>query len=387
MHRRHILKASLALPALSALPRLAKADSTKRTPLAIFVYLKGGNDGYSSFVPYSNPLYPKLRPTLAVARENVIPFSESHGFNAALAPLLPMWEKRELAVVQGVGFPDPNQQHDPDAGMLFTAADNIDGDGWLTRALAGSVARRAGGLADAMAFGDLDIRAADPMGPFRGQKLRVVQVQHPDEWLAGRALGECTIAATPMITATSLARKVPTTSLKTTFPNEHFGHACKAAVLLAATEPQLPAVHLTLNSLDGDQHHAFDTHWDQAKYNAPALARLAAGLAALRNGLVEVGRWDDTLVVTLDEFGRSPMENEKHGTHHGSANTQMVMGGRIKGGLHGAAPAFVRNFSIGGVPPVIDYRELFTTVIGNWWGLPTSGVFPRHYKPLDLLRA
>jgi uncharacterized protein (DUF1501 family) len=394
MNRRHLLKASLALPAahaLAGLPASAFASAAAgeaSTPLAIFVYLKGGNDGYSSFVPYSNPLYRQLRPTLAVPRERVVPINETHGFNAALAPMLPMWQAGEMALVQGVGFPDPNQQHDPDAGMLFAASDNIDGDGWLTRALVGSRRARDAALADAIAFGDLDIRTHDPMGPFRGQKLRVIQVQHPQEWLAGRALGDCTLEATPgALTPAAKSRAAPALALKTQFPDEAFGHALKAAVLLAATERRLPAIHITINSLDNDHHHAFDTHWDQAKYNTPALERLATGLAALRQGLMEVGRWQDSIVLTIDEFGRSPMENEKHGTHHGSANTQMVMGGRVKGGLYGEAPAFARNFSIGGAKPVIDYRELFSAVVGQWWGLPTGAVFDRTDKPLGVLKA
>lgn len=401
MDRRKLIKAAFALPtaaSIGALPSIAAAGSVlpiserdsastgrPTTPLAIFIYLKGGNDGYSSFVPYSNPLYRELRPTIAIARDRVIPINETHGFNAALAPLLPLWQNKELALVQGIGFPEPNQQHDPDAGMLFVAGDNIDGDGWLTRALVGSGHRRRHVFADAVAFGDLDIRTADPMGPFRGQKLRVVQVQHPQEWLAGRPLGDCTIEATRgTMTESTLAKRAPAIDLKTVFPNEDFGHAVKAAVLLAATERDLPAIHITVNALDGDHHHAFDTHWDQVKHNTPTLTRLAHGLAALRAGLIEVGRWNDTLVATLDEFGRSPMENERHGTHHGSANTQMVMGGRVKGGLYGQAPAFVRNFSIGGVPPVVDYRELFTSVIQDWWGLPADSVFAGRHKALRL---
>ena len=70
-------------------------------------------------------------------------------------------------------------------------------------------------------------------------------------------------------------------------------------------------IHVALNGLDGDKHHSVDCHWDQLKYHGDALKRLADGLAALRSGLIEIGRWDETLVATYDEFGRSPMENEE----------------------------------------------------------------------------
>jgi uncharacterized protein (DUF1501 family) len=145
---------------------------------------------------------------------------------------------------------------------------------------------------------------------------------------------------------------------------------------------------VSLNGLDFDKHHSVDCHWEQLKYHGDALKRLGDGLAALRNGLLEIGRWDDTLVATYDEFGRSPMENEDQGTHHGLANTHFVMGGRVKGGLYGKSPPVIRIFPlIGGPAPVIDPRELWTAVIEGWWKQNGAGVFPRRYPTLDLLRA
>ena len=151
--------------------------------------------------------------------------------------------------------------------------------------------------------------------------------------------------------------------------------------------PLREIIHVALNGPDGDKHHSVDCHWDQAKYHDDALARLAAGLAALRDGLKEIGRWDETLVASYDEFGRCPMENEDRGTHHGLATTHFVLGGRVKGGLVGDAPAFERMFPyIGGPAPTIDTRRVWTTVIERWWDSDASGVFTRAHKPLDLLR-
>jgi uncharacterized protein (DUF1501 family) len=160
----------------------------------------------------------------------------------------------------------------------------------------------------------------------------------------------------------------------------------RAAVELAAADPTLPAIHVTLNGLDDDKHHSVDCHWEQLKYHGDALKRLAEGLAALRSGLIEVGRWDDSLVATYDEFGRSPVENGDAGTHHGLATTHFLMGGRVKGGLHGTAPRIQRQALIGGPDPSIDTRELWTTVIERFWGLDAKGVFNRRYASLDLLR-
>jgi uncharacterized protein (DUF1501 family) len=103
--------------------------------------------------------------------------------------------------------------------------------------------------------------------------------------------------------------------------------------------------------------------------------------------LIEIGRWDETLVATYDEFGRSPMENEDRGTHHGLSTTHFVMGGRVKGGLHGEATPVVRMYPIGGPAPAVDTRRLWTTVVERWWGQSSDGLFSRRHRALDLLRA
>ena len=92
-------------------------------------------------------------------------------------------------------------------------------------------------------------------------------------------------------------------------------------------------------------------------------------------------------VATYDEFGRSPMENEDRGTHHGLATTHFVLGGRVKGGLLGEAPRFERMYPIGGPAPALDTRRLWTTVIERWWETDASGVFTRRHAPLDLVRS
>jgi uncharacterized protein (DUF1501 family) len=161
----------------------------------------------------------------------------------------------------------------------------------------------------------------------------------------------------------------------------------KATVELAAANMAPPVVHICLNAEDGDHHHAFDTHWDQPKYHGATLERLAKGLAAFRAGMEEIGRWNDTVLFTYDEFGRSPKENEKQGTHHGWANVQFVMGGRIKGGLVGEAMPVVNVFQIDGPAPTIDYRVLYTTIIEQHWGASANGVFQKRFKPLDIFKA
>jgi uncharacterized protein (DUF1501 family) len=386
-HRRRFLQALTAAPLAVSLPALAQGPRTQR--LLVMVYLYGGNDGFNTWVPYTDPLYYDLRPTLAVPRDAVLKLTDRHGLHPSLGALLPAWEAREMALLQGIGYAEGTQQHFRDIDTAFTGGDGetFYADGWVSRALA----QRAGSacaMADAIAFGVLDIREADPMGPFRGDRLGVVQVHHATELLAKRRLADCateTNAPGKARLARATAPLAPV-ALATTFPTDPFGQAMRAAVELAALDRTLPVIHVTLNGIDGDKHHSVDTHWEQLKWHGDALRRLAEGLSALRSGLREIGRWDDTLVTTYDEFGRSPVENEDHGTHHGLATTHFVLGGRVKGGLYGEAPPVQRLHPIGGPAPVLDTRRLWSTVAQRWWEGSASGLFNRRYAPLDLLR-
>jgi uncharacterized protein (DUF1501 family) len=367
----------------------------------VLVYLKGGNDAFNTFVPLDDANYRRLRPTLAIAREQTIPFCTTHGFNLALKPLMTAWDAKDLALIQGIGQEDVTNQHYRDLEAQFTGASPEEylADGWITRALhQPRAAQKTNPAPDkafsafspqtplqALAFGDLDIRQSDPFGPFRGERIAAVNIEHPSEWLAQRDLSTTPHRANaPGQHAKALRSKA--VLLQTAFPANEFGEALRAIAELAANGDAPRVVHVTLNATSGDHHDAFDTHWDQAKYHGLALERLAAGLAAFRAAMIEVGRWNDTMVATYDEFGRSPKENERHGTHHGWASTHLVMGGRVKGGLLGHAPALTNVFSISGPKPVIDTRELYATVIERWWGLSSANVFERRFKPLDLLR-
>lgn len=387
MNRRELLKAMAAAPLAAAMPAAAAAQRPNR--LLVLVFLYGGNDGYNTWVPYTNETYYRVRPNIAVPRDAVLKIDEHHGLHPSLAALMPSWQARELAIVQGLGYGECTQQHFRDIETAFTACDGLEfsREGWVTRALAGRA--HADAVADAVAFNVLDIRLADPMGPFRGDKLGVVQVYWAEQLLRTRRWAQ-SVHETNAIGRDELARApdaLAPVALQTRFPDEPFGNAMHAAVELASLERSLPVIHVALNGLDDDKHHSVDCHWDQAKYHGDALRRLAEGLAALRAGLIEIGRWNDTLVATYDEFGRSPMENADHGTHHGLATTHFVMGGRVKGGLHGEAPPMVRMYPIGGPAPTLDTRRLWTTVVERWWEQPSGGLFVNRHAPLDLLRA
>jgi len=165
---------------------------------------------------------------------------------------------------------------------------------------------------------------------------------------------------------------------RTTFPQGPFGNAVKTAAQVVASPAGVAAVRLTLNG--------FDTHVNQPNIHANLLKQLGEGLAALKSALVELGRWDSTLVMTYAEFGRRPQENGSNGTDHGTANAHFVTGGRVRGGLYGQAPQLDR-LENGNLGYAVDFRSLYATALERWWGVPSAGALGGRYAPLDVLRA
>src|SRR5437868_13416328 len=99
--RRRLLKALAAAPLVAQLPSFS-APRPQR--LFVMVFLYGGNDGYNTWVPYTDSMYYRVRPTIAVPRDSVLRINDRHGFHPSLAALMPIWEARELAIVQGIGY-------------------------------------------------------------------------------------------------------------------------------------------------------------------------------------------------------------------------------------------------------------------------------------------
>ena len=177
--------------------------------------------------------------------------------------------------------------------------------------------------------------------------------------------------------AQAAAHLNPNVAFRTEFPKTPFGNAVRTAAQLAANPSGVCAIRLTLNG--------FDTHQNQLAVHPRLLRELADGLVALKGALVEVDRWNSTLVMTYAEFGRRPQENNSNGTDHGTAAAHFVAGGRVRGGLYGQAPRLDR-LEGGNLQHAVDFRSLYATALEKWWGIQSRGPLKAAYPLLDLLK-
>ena len=138
------------------------------------------------------------------------------------------------------------------------------------------------------------------------------------------------------------------------------------------------AVRLTLTG--------FDTHTNQLGTQARLLGELAGGLTALKSALVELGRWNESLIVTYAEFGRRPKENLSLGTDHGTANTHFALGGRVIGGLYGEAADLTALTGEGNSHHALDFRAVYATVLERWWNVDARATLGERFAPVPFLR-
>ena len=386
MDRRRFVKLAATLPWAALVPRLAfglSPEAPRYRNLLVLIELKGGNDGLNTVVPYADPAYYALRPKIGVARDRVVQLSDKVGLHPALEPLLPMWKSRELAVLQGVGYPEPNLSHFRSIEIWDTASksDEYLQDGWLTRSFAAAPPPSAF-AADGVIVGSPDL------GPLAGGGTRTIALASTEQFLR-RARLAATEGRTPNAALRHIlkveddilqaASRLKTDyAFATEFPEGGFGNAIKAACHVVANKAGVAVVRVTLGG--------FDTHSAQPATQARLLAELAGGLAALKDALLELDRWNDALVLTYAEFGRRPKENLSSGTDHGTASAHFALGGRVAGGLYGEAPAL--DLSADGNPAyAIDFRSVYATALERWWGVASSGPLRGKFPTLPILRA
>ena len=396
MNRRKFLGSVGSLPLIGTLNGVAWAASAPSNAastnvaghkpynnLLVLIELKGANDGLNTVIPFANPRYTELRPRLAIARDQVLQLTEQEALHPALQPLMPLWQNKELAIIQGIGYPNANLSHFRSIEIWDTASKSEEylDAGWLARVFAQTPAPRQF-AADGVVVG------SNEMGPLSGQGVRTIALADTAQFLRNAKLAQpgsdgrnaalkhiLTVENEIVHAASKLnANRV----FRTEFPRSGFGNQVRTAAQLVASNAGMATIRLTLTG--------FDTHAGQLGTQANLLKDLAEGISALKSALSELNRWDSTLVMSYAEFGRRPKENQSGGTDHGTANVHFVTGGNVVGGMYGQAPELNRLDGNGNLPFAVDFRSMYATVIDKWWGLDSSRILQGKFAALEFVK-
>ncbi len=386
MKRRDFMK-SLGLSAIAMVYPATRAFGASQSPrYLVLLELHGGNDGLNTVAPLGDPLYSRLRPNLALKRDQVISLSEQLGLNTALEPLMTAWRGNELAVVLGVGYPEPNRSHFRSIEIWDTASDSGEylQTGWLARALANRFGEQAF-AADGIVIG------RNP-APLTGDAMRTVVINDIDRFVRQAQRMESLRRTTdnPALahllsvqqdlrgTADALQARMSSSNMTLPeFPNTLIGRHMKEAARLLVSGAAAPVIKVS--------HGSFDTHSNQRGLHDRLLGQLAVALTAFREAMIEAGLWDQVLIMSYSEFGRRAAENASRGTDHGTAAPHFFLGGRVKGGLYGEQPSLT-DLDAGDLKYRVDFRRLYATVVNRWWGLTPTEFDGTRFAPLDCLR-
>lgn len=404
MQRRHLLNAfstatGAALLAAHA-PGWAQGVQQRPTSVAdrilILVELKGGNDGLNTVVPFADPTYAQLRPVIGLKVDQVLQLDAKTGLHPELKPMLGLWEKGQLGIVQGVGYPEPNLSHFRSIEIWETGSKSTEylPDGWAARGMKAGFAAKGKFTTEGVLIGSSE------MGPLAG--ARAVSLNNPESFvnqsrfalgtdpaLVARAKGnpalQNLLRVEGDINQAANGLRGEKYNFTTVFPAGGFGNSVKAAAQVVASqvakpagEGGVPVITLSLGS--------FDTHQNQLGTHAGLMKQLAEGLVALQSSLTELGAWDRTLVMTFSEFGRRARQNNSNGTDHGTTAPHFVLGGAVRGGLYGQPPDLTRLDAAQNALYTTDFRQLYSTVAKDWWGVNPEVVTRGRFEPVKFLK-
>ena len=339
--------------------------------ILLLIELKGGNDGLNTVIPYADAKYRELRPGIGVARDHTIQLDEKVGLHNKLEPLMDSWKAGDLAIVQGVGYPYPNRSHFRSIEIWDTASASNQtlSEGWIAQAFKGTALPKGVGVDSIVA----DTNALPSTGP----ELRTIVMQDAENFLrqanALKDTGGMKDGGNPALrhllavrqeingAAKGLADKLRSAAApKEAYPQEVLlGRQLELATRVITAQVPVVVIKAALGG--------FDTHANQVQPHERLLGFLAINLATLRKNLIAANLWNDVVVMTYSEFGRRVRQNASGGTDHGTAAPLFVMGGGVKGGLHGAYPS-LSDLTDGDLKHTVDFRSVFATVAQGCWG-------------------
>jgi uncharacterized protein (DUF1501 family) len=388
--RRNFLKSSALLSLAPTVPgflaRTARAVAPERDARVLVVLqLDGGNDGLNTLVPFADPEYAKLRPSLKVATGRLLKVNDRFGLHPSLTGFSKLLEAGSLGVVPGVGYPNPNRSHFRSMAIWQSARfdpEEHNGLGWLGRALDGS--DKAGNPAALL------VGPESPPVALRGRRSVAAALDRVEDL----TLIEPMARATPAGSSEDLlgfVRRATLDSYATAdrlaglagkgtdaaYPDTGLGRRLRLAARLLKADLGTRVFYAVQSG--------YDTHASQNFQHAGLLNELAGAVKAFFDDLTAAKIADRVALMVFSEFGRTVKENGSAGTDHGTAAPVFLAGPGVKAGVTGTQPSLTDL--AGGEPKMTtDFRRVYATLLEDWLGMPAAAALAGPFEKLPLLR-
>jgi uncharacterized protein (DUF1501 family) len=367
------------------LQRAALADDApgRRKKVLVAIFQRGAADGLNIVVPHGEKRYYNLRPTIAVPQSSAIDLDGFFGLHPSLAPLKPLWDRQQLAIVHAAGSPDPTRSHFDAQDYMESGTPGLKAttDGWLNRALPAEAGKpspvRAVSLGPTLPRslrGANNAVAVDNLNSFSVRDAAAAKVLESmyagsqDQVLGGT--GRETFEAVALLQSIQKTPYQPAAGAN--YPKGRFAASMRQIAQLIKADV---GVEVAFADIGGWDHHVNEVGQLSAR-----LDEFGSSLAAFYQDLGD--RMEDVVVVTMSEFGRTAKENGNRGTDHGHANAMFVMGGPIKGGkVYGKWPGLAPEqlYEQRDLALTTDFRDVLSEAVYRHLGNRSiKPVFPNY---------
>jgi uncharacterized protein (DUF1501 family) len=373
------------------------ANPARDRDILVMIELNGGNDGINTVIPFTDPAYYQVRPTLGIPKDKVLEIGGGVGLHPNMGRMKELWEAGQMAIIHGAGYPNANQSHFRSMDIWQTAEpEKVTTLGWLGRYL-DQISDDDQNPLYGVAFQENMPRA------YRGERSQVPAVpnfeayryltdpNYPED--RGRQIRSFTTISSHVpidvpyvglvqrniVDAYTTADRLQSAGVyhpTVGYPNTGIGNGLK---LVAEVISKGFGTHLFHVSLGG-----FDTHASQAGQHARILGELSGALGAFFQDLKNQHLADNVLALTFSEFGRRVRENGSAGTDHGEAGPMFAMGPKVKGGFYSQLPSLT-SLNDGNQKYTTDFRRVYATVLERWLGADSFPVLGGTFDPVPFL--
>ena len=376
--------------------------TNKKDPVLVILQMTGAYDALNTFIPYSDPHYVDYRPELGIAPEDVLAVDDQVGFHPAMAPIKELYDQGKVAVLQGIGYPNPIRSHFRSLDIWHTAEpDKMVTDGWLGKAIRDldpnkenilTAVNFGRGLPRALAAPGVSVASVGDLSNYGV----LTGIQDTDQ--RSDALDIFARMYSPMIGTGVVNDYLSQTGLDAlkgadilrTAPQTYSSSVEYGGSPFAQWLKNIAQVHLsgfgTRILYTGVNPGTFDTHANQNITFPKLWGDVSNAVGDFYQDLKEHNANEEVVILLFTEFGRRVQENGS-GTDHGSGGVAFMIGDAVKGGLYGEYPSLEPDkLDHGDLQWNTDFRSTYATLLEQWMGLDANPILGGTFEQLDFIK-
>ena len=365
----------------------------------VVLQLSGGNDYLNTLVPYTNELYYEFRPSVNIDPDSVLKIDDKVGFTPSMGPIKQLWDEGKVAVINGIGYPNPNRSHFRSMDIWHTALpDEIGTEGWLGRAIR-DIDPKGENVLTGVNFGlglprALGVRGVpvasvgnlETYGLFPDMKDEALRKFALDTFakMYGGSAGKDPVMDFLGQTGRDALKGA---DILRTAPGKYESTVEYAANPIAQSMRSVAQVMFADlgTRIYYTAHGSFDTHSGEIATHEKLWTDVSGAVGDFMDDLKAHGRENDAIIFLFSEFGRRIKDNGS-GTDHGSGGVAFIIGDAVQGGMYGEYPSIKQEDQLeGDLHFNNDFRHTYTTILESWLGLEAAPIVNGQFEPLEFM--